>query len=73
MKTQSLNQVKKRIDILLKDVNNDFKKNIKFINLCKINSELYSFISMTASFYKIKNFYLLNILLKQFFLSIYLI
>lgn len=67
MKTQSLNQVKKRIDILLKDVNNDFKNNIKFINLCKINSELYSFISMTASFYKNRKFLSFKYLIKAIF------
>ena len=67
MKTQSLKQVKKRIDILLKYVNNDFKKNIKFLNLCKINSELYSFISMTASFYKNKKFLSFKYLVKAIF------
>ena len=67
MKTQSLKQVKKRIDILLKYVNNDFKKNIKFLNLCKINSELYSFISMTASFYKNKKIISLKYLIKAIY------
>lgn len=50
MKTQPFPQVSKRIYTFLNFIKNDFKKEISYLNYCKINCELFSFLAMTASF-----------------------
>ena len=67
MKTQSYEQIFNRINVLLDFINNKFKQQITYVNLCKIRCELYSFLAMTACDYKNKKF----ISLKYLILSIF--
>ena len=69
MKTQTYEQVFKRINYLLDFVNKKFKHKISYINLCKIRCELYSFLAMTACDYKNKKIISLKFLILSFFFN----
>lgn len=69
MKTQSYEQIFNRINVLLDFINNKFKQQITYVNLCKIRCELYSFLAMTACDYKNKKFISLKYLILSIFFN----
>lgn len=67
MKTQNFNKVSKRINILLKNFNDRDKSNLSFINLAKVNSELYSYLSLSCIIQTRKKYLSFKYLLLSFF------